>query len=433
MDLPRGSGVDSGVRARLPILLIALAAGCRGGGGDGRIDFWAMGAEGAAVERMLPALQEKHAGLAVRVQQIPWSAAHEKLLTAYVGGVTPCVFQLGNTWIPELVALGAVEPLDDRVAASGTVDTADYFPGILDTNVVGGRLFALPWYVDTRLLFYRVDLLEQAGVGAAPVTWDDWLAAMEAVRRRPGGGPAILLPPSEWQTPVALAMQLGAGLLRDGDRRGDFQSPAFRRAFELYVGLFTSGLAPFGGDADVANLYQDFAAGRFPFLLTGPWNLVELDRRLPAGFAGRWTTAPMPAPEPPGPGLSLAGGSSLAIFRSCADKDAAWRLIEILSATATQVEFYRESGDLPPRRSAWTAGGLEDDPRAAAFARQLEHVRSTPKVPEWERIATRIARAAEDAARGLVSIDAALAALDRDTDAILEKRRWLLERPGATP
>ena len=83
-------------------------------------------------------------------------AAHEKLLTAFAGDATPDICQLGNTWIPEFVALGALEPLEPYVAASSD-DRRDaiIFRGIWDTNVVDGALYGVPWYVDTRLLFYR--------------------------------------------------------------------------------------------------------------------------------------------------------------------------------------------------------------------------------------------------------------------------------------
>jgi multiple sugar transport system substrate-binding protein len=52
----------------------------------------------------------------------------------------------------------------------------------------------------------------------------------------------------------------------------------------------------------------------------------------------------------------------------------------------------------------------------------------TPKVPEWERIATRVAQAAEQITRGGRDLDEALAALDEDVDRMLEKRRYLLDR-----
>ncbi|MEW5973830.1 MAG: ABC transporter substrate-binding protein, partial [Pseudomonadota bacterium] len=89
--------------------------------------------------------------------------------------------------------------------------------------------------------------------------------------------------------------------------------------------------------------------------------------------------------------------------------------------------FYRETGDLPVRMSAWTMAGLHEAPRVAAFWQQLQDVRGVPAIPEWERIATLVMRHAERAARGLVSEEEALRTLDAETDALLEKRRWLLE------
>ena len=85
-----------------------------------------------------------------------------------------------------------------------------------------------------------------------------------------------------------------------------------------------------------------------------------------------------------------------------------------------------QTGDLPSRKSAWTTEGPAGDPQAQAFRTQLEHVRATPKIPEWERIADQITRHTESAIRGRLTIDEALAALDRDADETLEKRRWLM-------
>ena len=118
----------------------------------------------------------------MRVQQVPWSAAHEKLLTAYVGGAMPDALQLGNTWIPEFVALGALEPLGARIEAS-KIPREDFFAGRAGRGVVDGETWALPWYADTRLLFYRADLLAEAGVAEPPRTWPAWRAALAARRR----------------------------------------------------------------------------------------------------------------------------------------------------------------------------------------------------------------------------------------------------------
>jgi len=416
------------VSARAALLVLAVLAGCgRASDGATVVQLWAMGREGEMVERLVPAFEREHPGIRVRVQQLPWSAAHEKLLTAFVGEAMPDVFQAGNTWLPELVALEALEPLDPWVARPGGVDASDDFPGILATNVVDGTTWGVPWYVDTRILFYRADLLAAAGHPRAPRTWEEWRAAMEAVRVHGDGGYPILLPLREWQPLVILGLQAGSDLLRDGGRFGDFRGAPFRRAFEFFVGLFRDGLAPGTGEASVANLYQDFASGFLAMTVTGPWNLGEFARRLPAALADRWATAPMPAPDGDTVGTSLAGGASLALFRGSPRKEEAWRLVEWLSAPAQQVRFYELTGDLPARQSAWRVASLDREPRTRAFWTQLAAVVPTPPVPEWERIATLVTQHAEAAVRGLATTDAALAALDADVDQALAKRRWILD------
>lgn len=416
--------------AGLAVLLLLLGCGPPARDAD-TLEFWAMGSEGAAAAALARRFEDEHPGLRVRVQQIPWSAAHEKLLTAYVGGAMPDVFQLGNTWVAEFVALGALEPLDARLAAAPDLTADDWFEGARAATRVEGVTWAVPWYVDTRVLFYRADLLAAAGIAAAPATWEGWVSAWRAMKARAPASWPLLLPLGEWEVPVILAQQRGAALLRDGGRYGDFRDPRFREALAFYASLFAEGLAPPAGTGQVANLYRDFADGFFASFVTGPWNLGELARRMPPALRDAWATAPIPALEDGRPGVSLAGGASLAILRDTPRREAAWRLVAFLSQPAQQADFHARTGDLPPRAAAWEASALRDDPRAAAFRAQLGHLRATPAVPEWERIAAEISHRAEALVRGEAGLDETVAALDAAADAILEKRRWLLARRDA--
>jgi multiple sugar transport system substrate-binding protein len=418
-------------RAAAALSLAAFVAACETGGDSGSVTLrlWALGREGEDVRQLIPEFERQNPGIRVRVQQMPWTAAHEKLLTAYVGESTPDVSQLGNTWVPEFAALGALEPLDPWVARSTATEIADFFPGIWATNVVDDTLFGVPWYVDTRVLFYRSDILARAGHRSPPTTWDEWVTAMERLKALGGKDQyPILLPVEEWAQPVIFGLQNGAPILRDGGRYGAFSEPRFRRAFEFYIGLYRRGLAPIVASQQVANPFQEFARGGITMWITGPWNIGELRKRLPPELQDDWATTPLPAPRPPGPGVSNAGGSSLVIFRGSRNKAQAWKLIEFLTAAEQQRRFFQITGDLPARESAWRDTALAGDRHARAFLEQLRRVQPMPKVPEWEQIATRVAQAAEQVARGQRSIDEALAALDRDVNAMLEKRRWMLAR-----
>ena len=166
----------------------------------------------------------------------------------------------------------------------------------------------------------------------------------------------------------------------------------------------------------------------FTFYITGPWNIGEFKRRLPASLQASWMTAPLPGPN--GPELFHCGrlepcrvqqirrtrrrrGSS---FNTCLRPD-------------VQLRFHALTGNLPPRRSAWNDESLRQDVHARAFREQLERVKPAPKVPEWERIATEMQLVAEHMVQGgRMTIDQAAAEIDRRADRILEKRRWMLAR-----
>lgn len=414
------------------ILLLATGPGCSAAnaGNSTTLRIWAMGREGEVLAQLTPGFEKENPSIKVEVQQIPWTAAHEKLLTAFVGEATPDIAMLGNTWVPEFVALNALEPLDSLAARSTVVRRDDFFDGIWKTNVVNGRTYGIPWYVDTRLIFYRSDLLAKAGYREFPKTRADWIAAMKKMKSQMSDRQfPLLMPTNEWAQPVVFALQDGSPILRDGGRYGAFEEPAFRRAFEFYLGIYRQGLASPVSSSQVSNLFQEFARGNIAMYISGPWMIGEFRNRLDSAMQRNWMTAPMPGVD--GPGVSTAGGSSLALFVASANKRQAWRLMEYLSRPAVQLRFYRLTGDLPPRKTPWQDTALANNVYTRAFRQQLERVVPTPQVPEWEQIATSIFEHGEQAIRGASPIDQTLKSLDQDVNAMLEKRRYLLSQAGA--
>lgn len=412
----------------------AAAAACRGAGPHRArpasvvVRVWAFGREGEVLPDVLRPFTRAHPDVHVQVQQIPFTAAHEKLLTAIVGDAPPDVALIGNTWVPELAALRALAPLDSDVARSSVVVARDYFPGIWRPNVVNDTLYGVPWYVDTRLLFYRSDLLAAVGFPAPPRSWSDWRRAMERIRTASAGRTyGALLPVNEWQPLIELALANGAPLLRDGGQYGDFEEPRFRAAFRFYIALYRDSLAQPVSNTQIANRYQSFGRDEYAFAVSGPWDIGEYERRLPATLTGRWLTAPMPAPDGRSyPGAALAGGGSFAILRASPHQAAAWAVVEYLSDPARQIALARLTGDLPSRVSAWRDPALDTNRYTRAFGIQLQNLAAVPMVPEWEEIVATVADYVDAAAQGAMTPDAALHALDGDVDRMLEKRRWLL-------
>lgn len=415
-------------RAALGLLAGAAAtglAGCeRRKDGTARLTFWAMGNEATNVPQILPEFERLNPGITVDVQALPWTAAHQKLLTAYAGDSLPDLSQVGNTWVSEMAAIGAISALP----AFASDLLTDQFPAVLETNRIDGRVVGIPWYVDTRLIFYRSDLLARAGYDAVPPTWAGWKEAMHAVKRVAGEGKyAVLLPLNEFEQLLTFGLQGAAPLLRDQDTRGNFSSPSFIAALAFYKSLFDEGLAPVASAAQISNVWTEFARGWFSFYFSGPWTIGDFRNRL--GPETQWMTSGVPGPD--GPGASAPGGSSLVVYRSSPRQEAAWKLVRYLSDPSVQARFNVVTGNLPARPSAWTAPAVANDPYIAAFKGQLSRAEAVPKVPEWERIVTEMQIVAERMVRGEYTPEAAGAEIDRRADRLLEKRRWMIERGRA--
>ncbi len=212
------------------------------------------------------------------------------------------------------------------------------------------------------------------------------------------------------------------------DSRELLRSRAFRRAFGFYIDLYRDGLAPPVSNTEIANIYQEFARGYFACTspVRGTWASSGAGFRRICKDPGR----PRPSRVPTRMGApDLAGGrvepGSLPRLTAQGSGLAADRVPLAAGPAGSLLS--------PERGSPRAPGGLgrlrtRPDPNVRSFGEQLERVVSTPKIPEWEQIATRLQERVEMAVRGAMPPDSALAALDRDVDRILEKRRWLLAR-----
>jgi multiple sugar transport system substrate-binding protein len=414
------------------ILLFLLVAGCgRTSEPVTTIKFWGMGNEGEMVKSLIAEFERRNPTIKVEVQQIPWTAAHEKLLTAYAGESTPDVCQLGNTWLPEFTVLNSLEPLEPFTSHSSLIDVNDIFPGVLKTNILDSVLYGIPWYVDTRLIYYRKDILKQAGYDEFPKTWNEVMKAAETIKRQAKMRNAVVypffLPTNEWVPAVALGMQSGGNLLKENNSRGNFSGPEFTKAFTLMSDIYRKEYSPSGMQL-ITNLYDSFSDGLITMYITGPWNIGEFSRRIRPELQKEWMTAPLPTMDSLMPGVSLPLGTSLVMFRNSRHKEAAWKLIEFLSSTEQSIEFYKITGNLPPRMSAWKDSSLSNNIYIKAFYQQLQRVDPLPPIPEWEQIVIRLQTYVEYVATGTMTVEKALKQFDGEVDVMLEKRRWIVEK-----
>ncbi len=378
---------------------------------EGTIEVWAMGAEGDALDAFAEEFEEQNPDAEVEVTAVPWESAHDKIANAITAGETPDVSLIGTTWMGEFAEADGLMPTPE-----GLVDEADFFPGAWNSTVVGGTSYGVPWYVETRVLYYRTDLAEKAGWDEAPQTWDE-LSQFAADLQEAGAEYGISVQPGQtgsWQTMLPFAWSNGATLTNEDGTEYTLDNPETAEALDFYSSLFEEGLSQ-DRVLDPGESESGFADGTFGSFISGPWHtaLVEDQGVKPDQYA----VAPLPGVDS-GPGTSFVGGGDLAVFRDAENPDGAWKFVRWLSEPETQQAFYDEVGDLPAVQAAWDSGKLADDPKLSVFGDQLENAEAPPSVPTWEQVAAAIDSIIEQAARGKIDPEDAVAQMQQEAASI---------------
>ena len=399
---------------RLPLTLVcaALLVGIMASSiaaAPTRLTVWAMGAEAQKIGEMTARFEKANPGIRVTVQAIPWGAAHDKIITAVAGGTGPDVAQMGTTWMAEFGSIGVFEELSRYISKSKSVEKGQFFPGSWGTCVVAGKVYGIPWYVDTRALFYRTDLLAAKGFKQAPRTWDELRAAAAALAV--GGGFGMALSTNNYQEFMPFVWQNGGKIL-DEIGRPAVTEPQFVEALDFYAKLFHDKLAPI--DSGGTDLFQEFAKGTMPMYFSGPWMINMTNEQVPE-IAGKWSVAVCPAKKTR---TSFVGGCNLVVFRDSKNKDAAWRFVEFMSDAGNQLAWFGVSGCLPAAKAAWDAPELAGNPMMAVFREQLDDAQAPENVPQWAQIEAAIQRRVQEACYGKKTAAEAARALEADIKAI---------------
>lgn len=377
------------------------------GPASGEITVWALGSEGEQLGEIAADFETENPDASVKVTVIPFDAAHDKIATAIAGGQTPDVSLVGTTWLSEFAASDALDP-----TPTDLIDSSRFFEGSWSTTDVDGTSYGVPWYTETRLIYYRKDLAEAAGVTPEP-GWsqEDLKAFATAMQDEAGAKWGISLQPGgvgSWQSFMPFAWQRGAELV-DGDEF-TIDTPQMQEALDYYASFFSEGISP----TDLAEGGQDagFLNGDIGAFISGPWHMGILNDQGGEEFADKWALAPMPQEET---GTSFTGGGDLVVFKDSENRDTAWKFVDFLTQDPQQQKLYELVGSLPAVKSTWESGELASDPLLRAFGDQLDDAKSAPAVATWEEVASPLDDAIEQVALG--EADSAEALADAESKA----------------
>ncbi|GHO50970.1 sugar ABC transporter substrate-binding protein [Ktedonospora formicarum] len=391
------------------LLSLFAACGDSGSSGDansGNLTVWAMGAEGDNLKALADDFTKANPNIHVTVQAIPWSDAHSKLLTAVAGGQTPDVTLMGTTWMPEFAKMGALDtPPSD-------IDQNSFFPSTWSTTVYNGTSYGVPWYVDTRVLFYRTDIAQKAGITHAPQTWDELLADAKAMQQKGGAKYGINLGAKDWQELVPFIWQGGGDVYKDG--KFTLNTPQTVQALSYYQSFFKQGLTPSSAPQNFDGI-QAFVQGTHPMFISGSWNISAINQKSNGKLDGKWAVATLPKQNSM---TSFVGGGDLAVFKNSSNKAAAWKFVKYLSQPDVQQKWYTIMQDMPAAKAAWDSGTLSTDKNMIVFRNQLNDAKAPPAIVKWQEVADSIDTNMEQVMLGKATPEQAAQSMQQNAESI---------------
>ncbi|RII15892.1 Maltodextrin-binding protein MdxE precursor [Streptomyces sp. YIM 130001] len=414
--MQRAAKTASAVIAATTVLAVTA---CGGSGSEVAADekqtltVWAMGAEGEKLGDVAKAYQKANPNITVKVTPVGWDVAHQKLVAAAAAGNLPDIAQMGGSYMGEFAELGVLEPIDTK-----TFDKSDFFPAGWEQGEVDGEVYGVPWYVDTRVLYYRTDLAEKAGVDQAPTDWKELRDLATAYQKKAGTKWGLSIQPSGLDTVqnfYSFLYSAGGEIVDDGGK-AVVDSPEAVKALEEYGSYFDKGIANKSVQPGY-DVVKDFGTGRVPMFFGGPWHVTLLNEGQP-GIKGKWAVAEVPADKT---SVSMAGGSSLTISKDSEHKPAAEEFIKYLTDTKGQADWYERTKDLPANTSAWKSGDLTSDPNLKVFEKQMKTAKSSPSLPNWTEITDKVDIAIAKVTQGKASAEDALGEAQSQIEGLVGK------------
>ena len=298
----------------------------------------------ADIRSMANDFQKANPDVKVALEFVPYEALHDKIVAANgSGGAGYDVVLFDVIWPAEFVKNKLLTDVTSRIPAS---DSDKVFPGAWTTVSYDGKLWGMPWILDTKYLFYNKEILSKAGFNAPPKTWDELQKQAEVIKSK-----GLVKYPlvGSWSqseaivcdyTTLALAYQ---GKFFDGDK------PAFDKggaldAAKFMVGSLKAGLAnPNSKEYLEEDVRKVFSNGDAAFALnwTYMYNLANDPKE--SKVAGKVGVVAAPGVTGKSEASAVNGSMGLGIPQGSQHKEEAWKFIAYLTSASTQNRYAKLS------------------------------------------------------------------------------------------
>jgi lactose/L-arabinose transport system substrate-binding protein len=299
---------------------------------------WAPEFNGAAMNEAVARYTAAHPDVKINVVDFVKGDLEQKLQTQLASGQTD--------GLPDIVLVedygakkylmsfpGTFEPLTDKI------DYSQFAPYKVESATVDGQTYSLPFDSGVTGLFYRSDMLEQAGFKMADlqdITWDQLIEIGKTVKEKTGK-PLLSIDQGDAGALRIMMQSAGTWYFKEDGTVNVKDNAVFKAALTTWVKMLQTPdlYKAVSGWGDYTGAFNN---GDVAGVFTGVWMTGGIKGN---NMSGKWSVAPIPRLDiEGGTHYSNLGGSSWFVLSSAPSKDAA---IDFLKTVwGGDVDFYQK-------------------------------------------------------------------------------------------
>lgn len=357
--------------------------------------YWGDPAEADAYEQVISTFEAQHDGVRIEGQYTPGKGDYKRRIgTTFASGTPPDVFLINYREYGQYADSGALEPLGPMLDASDSIAEDDFYDIALDAfRYDGEELVCIPQNISSLVVYYNVDLFEQAGVPLPTEGWtlDDFAAAAEKLTvdsNDDGHTDTFGLVTESSLIRFAPFIWSAGGEIVDDETNPTqltLDTPEARSAISWFtsLGAADKGVVPTEAEVLAEDDLSRFMNGRAAMYLQSRRvvpTLREID-------SFTWDVAPLPVDKEP---AGILHSDAFCMSASTAHKEEAWAFIEYALGAEGQTILAQTGRTVPSMKSvAESPVFLDADAKPASshvFLDTIPYLRRTPSLAVWPEI-----------------------------------------------
>lgn len=337
--------------------------------------FWSEPSQKQAVMELI-AQFEKENNCKVNTTELSWNDGQVKLFAAFNSNTAPDVLDLGSDWIAQFSSKDVLQELN-----GGNFGIQNFDQNFTEPGMWKNKLYAIPWVVNSRVIFYNKELFKRAGLPEeAPKTLDQMYEYAEKINSLGNGVYGFGVngsDPHRLYKKILPFIWTYGGKLMDSNGVVKLLSPESVRAVEMYKKLSQVGIIETQKKLD-----DMFSRGEIGIWISGSWLIEKIKAVSPFLNYG---VALFPGVTPENRGTSFAGAEYLAINKSSKNRVLAEKFVNFMTKGENALKLckaIKEAG-FPADKNYHNDNYFQTLPFMPIFAEQLKYAKLTPVHPKW--------------------------------------------------